>query len=65
MGGAHAILIEAPSYTTLDVGASYEMNKTVRIRAAIYNISDKKIGYDEYGFVEDGRRYWLGMTVRF
>lgn len=67
VGGTYAMLfpVEAPSYTTFDMGASYEINKTVSVRAAIYNLGDKRIGYDDYGFVEDGRRYWLGMTTKF
>lgn len=67
VGGTYASLypVEAPSYTTFDVGASYEINKTVSLRAAVYNLGNKKIGYDEYGFVEDARRYWLGMTAKF
>lgn len=67
VGGVYAVLfpVEAPSYTTLDLGVSYEVSKTLSLRAAVYNLGDKKIGYNEFGFVEDGRRYWLGMTARF
>lgn len=67
VGGAYAILfpVEAPSYTVADLGATYEVNKTVSLRGGIYNLTDKKIGYDRYGFVEDGRRYYLGMTAKF
>lgn len=67
VGGIYAILfpVEAPSYTTLDVGATYVVNRTFTMRAAVYNVGDKDIGYRNYGFVEDGRRYWLGMTVKF
>jgi outer membrane receptor for ferrienterochelin and colicins len=67
VGGVYAILfpIEAPSYTTLDLGVTYEIHKTVSIRAAVYNLGDKKIGYAKYGIVEDGRRFWLGMTAKF
>lgn len=67
VGGVSAALqpINAPSYTVIDIGSSYEVNKNVKVRAAIYNVGDKKIRYDDYGFVEDGRRFWLGMTAKF
>lgn len=67
VGGVYAILfpVEAPSYTTLDLGVTYGVNQTVSMRAALYNLADKNIGYARYGFVEDGRRLWLGMTARF
>lgn len=67
VGGVYAILfpVEAPSYTTLDLGVTYGVNQTVSVRAAVYDLADKKIGYARYGFVEDGRRFWLGMTAKF
>nr|WP_315392491.1 TonB-dependent receptor [uncultured Duganella sp.] len=67
VGGVYAILfpVEAPSCTTLDLGVTYNVNRAVSVRAALYNLADKNIGYAKYGFVEDGRRAWLGMTVKF
>jgi len=67
VGGVYAILfpVEAPSYTTLDLGATYSVNQSVSVRAALYNLADKHIGYARYGLVEDGRRVWLGMTAKF
>jgi len=35
------------------------------MHAGIYNLFDKTVSYDDYGYVEDGRRLWLGMDVRF
>ncbi|AEC20449.1 hypothetical protein PT7_1909 [Pusillimonas sp. T7-7] len=33
--------------------------------AGVYNVLDKQVIYDDYGYVEDGRRYWLGMNLKF
>jgi outer membrane receptor for ferrienterochelin and colicins len=55
----------APSATYVDLGGSYDVNKNVTVYAGIYNIFDKQVRYDDYGYVEDGRRYWLGMNVKF
>lgn len=67
VGGTAALLspVESPAFTTFDIGASYNINKTLSLRAAIYNLANQKIDYNEYGFVDDGRRYWLGMTAKF
>ncbi len=63
--GPSSSSLVAPSYTFVDLGGSYAVNKTVSLYAGIYNLFDKEVGYDEYGYVEDGRRYWLGAAVKF
>lgn len=63
--GISASSTMAPSATYVDVGGSYDVNKTLTVYAGIYNIFDKQVRYDDYGYVEDGRRYWLGMNVKF
>lgn len=55
----------APSYTMVDLGGSYKFSKNVTMHAGIYNVFDKEITYDDFEFVEDGRRLWLGMDIRF
>ena len=67
VGGTAQLLspVESPSFTTFDIGANYEINQTLSVRAAIYNLANQKISYNEYGFVEDARRYWLGVTAKF
>lgn len=55
----------APSYTFVDLGGSYKLNKTATIYAGIYNLFDKQVNYDEYAYVEDGRRFTVGMTIGF
>lgn len=63
--GISASTTMAPSSTLVDFGGSYDMNKQVTLYAGVYNVLDKRVTYDDYGYVEDGRRYWLGMNVKF
>ncbi|WP_043526952.1 ligand-gated channel protein [Litchfieldella xinjiangensis] len=55
----------APSYTFVDSGVGYRVNERAKINLGVYNLFDESVTYDEYGFVEDGRRYWLGLNVDF
>ena len=64
-GGRSASTLIAPSYTMFDMGGSYKLNKSVTLYAGIYNLFDKDVYYDTYATVQDGRRYWLGMNVKF
>ncbi|WGI24499.1 ligand-gated channel protein [Halomonas alkaliantarctica] len=57
--------IVAPSYTFVDAGVGYQLNESTQLNAGIYNLFDETIDYDEYGYVEDGRRVWLGLNVAF
>jgi len=41
------------------------LNDSLKFSAGIYNAFDKDITQEEYGYLEDGRRYWLGMTYSF
>ncbi|MGS1010799.1 ligand-gated channel protein [Achromobacter anxifer] len=63
--GPSSSSVVAPSYTFVDLGGSYQVNKTVAVYAGIYNLFDKQVTYDDYAYVEDGRRYWLGVGVKF
>ena len=55
----------APSYTFVDTGLGYQLTPNARINAGIYNLFDEAVTYEEYGYVEDGRRLWLGLNVSF
>lgn len=57
--------IVAPSYTFVDSGIGYQLNESTQLNAGIYNLFDEDIDYDEYGYVEDGRRLWLGLNIEF
>ncbi|MDF4706612.1 TonB-dependent receptor, partial [Vibrio parahaemolyticus] len=46
-------------------GVTYQLTDNTRIKGAIYNLLDEEISYEEYGYIEDGRRYWLGLDVAF
>ena len=57
--------ITAPAYTTLDVGAAYDVNDTVTVRGGIRNLFDHEMTYPEYGYVNDRARVWAGVSARF
>ncbi|MCP1328503.1 TonB-dependent receptor, partial [Halomonas sp. 707D4] len=64
-GGRSSGSLVAPSYTFVDTGLGYALNDTTTVSAGIYNLFDEDVTYDEYGYVEDGRRLWLGLNVDF
>lgn len=55
----------APAVTYVDVGGNWQVTNNVRLMAGIYNLLDKQTTYEEYGYVEDGRRYWLAINTSF
>lgn len=55
----------APAYTTADVGGSYDLTKAVTLKAAVYNLADKRLDDETYGTVNYGRTFWVGTTLRF
>ncbi|OEE41505.1 ligand-gated channel protein [Vibrio ordalii] len=63
-GPSRSSLIE-PAYQFIDTGITYALSSQVSLKGAIYNLLDEEISYQEYGYVEDGRRYWLGIDVNF
>lgn len=63
--GPSSSSIVAPSNTLVDAGLAFRLNPTTTLNTGVYNLADKEIFQDEYGYVEDGRRYWLGMKVTF
>ncbi|MEY0766073.1 MULTISPECIES: TonB-dependent receptor domain-containing protein [Providencia] len=56
-------------YTTMDVGATYQLLKNTKLNFAVLNIGNEKgPKIDEKGGnwdVEDGRRYWANVNVSF
>lgn len=63
--GPSSSSIIAPSNTLVDAGLAFKLTPQATLNTGIYNVADKEIFQDEYGYVEDGRRYWLGMRVSF
>ncbi|ALQ56588.1 ligand-gated channel protein [Pseudoalteromonas issachenkonii] len=55
----------APDYTIANLGANYQLSDSVKLGAGIYNLLDKEITEQEYGYVEDGRRYWASLVWQF
>ena len=53
------------AYTMLDVGASYQINDSLTLNGAIYNLADVRIDSADYNTVAEGRRLWLGLTASF
>lgn len=64
-GGGGGSSLQTPSFTFVDMGGSYKLHTNLELLFGVYNIFDKKLTYDEYGYVEDGRRYWLGVSASF
>ena len=54
-----------PGYALYDVGMVYQVNKHAKLKAGIYNVTNKKITNDTYGVVLDGRKIMAGLTVDF
>ena len=61
--GSRSIL--APSRTLIDIGMNWRYNSHLELLSGIYNVLDKTLRYDDYGYVEDGRRLWLSAKMRF
>ena len=57
--------IVAASYTTVDMGASYRLSRTLQLHGGIQNLLDKRLSYDDYAYVIDPARLWIGATARF
>ena len=54
-----------PGYALYDLGMVYQVNKHAKLKAGIYNVTNKKITNDTYGVVLDGRKIMAGLTVDF
>ncbi|WP_248730068.1 MULTISPECIES: ligand-gated channel protein [Halomonadaceae] len=55
----------APSYTIVDSGGAWRLTDSTQLLFGVYNLLDEDVNYDEYGYVEDGRRYWVGLNIDF
>lgn len=56
---------EYDAYTTVDIGAGYDLGPNSRLNGAIYNLFDTNITAAESNTVGEGRRLWLGLTAEF
>lgn len=55
----------APSSTFVDLGAGYRLTDDLTVSVGVYNLLDENVTYEEYGYVEDGRRYWVSLIAEF
>ncbi|WP_153916502.1 TonB-dependent receptor domain-containing protein [Shewanella sp. TC10] len=55
----------APAITYVDLGATWQIKGNFKLMGGIYNLFDEDTNYDEFGYIEDGRRYWLAAEVSF
>lgn len=53
------------AYTTVDLGANYQLSDRARLNGAIYNVLNEEIADAEFATVKEGRRLWLGLTAEF
>lgn len=53
------------SYTTVDIGGSYKVSPDFTFHAGVQNLLDKRLDYDEAGYLIDPARVWMGVTARF
>jgi len=63
--GRGGILKKTPSFTLVDVGGNYQLDKHWKLGAAVYNLFDKQINDKHHNRVYDGRRYWLSISAEF
>lgn len=62
-GGARGT--EYDSYTLLDIGGSYKINRDVSVFGGIYNVTNKDVNDKNHGRDLEGRRYFMGINVDF
>lgn len=63
--GGRILAREYDDYMTFDIGAVYEVTENALLKAAVYNIANKRLDPERYNTVGDGRQFWIGTTVRF
>lgn len=63
-----------PGGSTFDLGGSYEVSKNLSLRLAVLNLTDHKTpldertrfdGLDGNWMIDEGRRFWLGASLKF
>ncbi|CAD5268723.1 Iron-regulated outer membrane virulence protein [Alteromonas sp. 38] len=54
-----------PGLGLFDIGFNTKLTRNVKLQTGLYNLLDKTMRYSEYGYVEDGRRLWVGVNWVF
>ncbi|USD27930.1 TonB-dependent receptor [Pseudoalteromonas sp. SCSIO 43201] len=55
----------AKSLTYMDIGVNWQINDMFTLSTGVYNLFDKEVTAEEYGYKEDGRRLWLSVVASF
>ena len=53
------------AFTTVDLGATYDLGNNLVIRGSIRNLTDKAVENDIHGTVLEGRTLWVSVTQSF
>lgn len=65
---------ERPAASTFDIGASWRLHPQVTLNAAVLNFTDRVVpvddrdrfgGLDGNWYVDEGRRLWASLDLRF
>ncbi len=57
--------ILSPGVGLFDIGYNTRLTRHIKLQTGLYNVLDKTMRYEEFGYVEDGRRLWLGINWVF
>ena len=57
--------ILSPGVGLFDIGYNTRLTRHIKLQTGLYNALDKTMRYEEFGYVEDGRRLWLGINWVF
>ncbi len=57
--------VVAPSYTTVDIGASFKVSPSFTVHGGVQNVLDKRLSYERFAYVIDPARLWIGIGTRF
>ncbi len=57
--------ILSPGVGLFDIGYNTKLTRNIKLQTGLYNAFDKTMRYEEFGYVEDGRRLWLGLNWTF
>lgn len=55
----------SPGVGLLDIGYNTRLTRHIKLQTGLYNVLDKTMRFEEFGYVEDGRRLWLGVNWSF
>ena len=57
--------IIAPSISIINLGSSFKLPAGFNFKISIQNITDETTTFEEFGYVEDGRHFWLAINKSF